>query len=347
LSQSRKIGATLPILNQAWDEFPRMAAAADQAGLDTLFDYEFWRNPFVIHALNCGVTERVTLATGLATAANRAPFEMANGAADLDELSGGRALLGMGMGSSDFADGFAGTDISHPATRLREYIKIVRMSWEYLETGDSMEFVGKYYRFRTPEFNPFNRRELVRPRIPIYVAALRPAMLRMAGEVADGVLGYLMTPKYTAEVVLPNLVQGAKRAGRDPQDIDIASETITSIHPDREEAYRRARIHVGTYICYPVSIPMVNFMGYEQQRLEVLDAFVQEGPACLERVVGDELVDAFSITGTPEEARQKMAEYHEILPHVVMHTPYVPGLTAEESADTFYHNVQAFAHARA
>jgi alkanesulfonate monooxygenase SsuD/methylene tetrahydromethanopterin reductase-like flavin-dependent oxidoreductase (luciferase family) len=247
------------------------------------------------------------------------------------------------MGSADFADVFSGVDISHPVPRLREYIHVIRLAWDYYTTGEATKFEGKYYKFSDPVFNPFGVRELVRPRIPIYLAALRPAMLRLAGEVADGVIGYLLTPQYMREVTLPALEVGARRAGRDVNEIDIASETICSVHPDRDEAFRRAKIHVGTYVAYPVSIPVVEMMGFAKERLEILDALMRKGPDCLPDVVSDDVVEAFSITGTPDEARRKLAEYHEYLPHVVAHTPYLPGLTSEESADCFYQIVDAFA----
>jgi probable F420-dependent oxidoreductase len=340
---SGKVGVTMPILNQKMDEFPRMAAAADAAGLDTLFDYEFYRNPFVIHATTALVTDRIQLATGLAIAASRSPFEMANAAADLDELSNGRTILGMGIGSADWAEVFHGVDTTHPASRLREYIHVLKLAWEYLATAKPLTYEGKYYKFLNPQFNPFGTRDLVRPHIPIYLAALRPAMLRLAGEAADGVIGYLMNPRYVKEVTLPAVAEGARRAGRDPSSIDIASETICSVHPDRAEAFRRARIHVGTYVAYPPGLPVIEHLGFEKQRLAVLDAYMREGVDGFQAAVGDDLIEAFSITGTPDECRKQLREYHEVMPHVVMHTPYVPGLTSEESRDSYYHIVKAFA----
>jgi alkanesulfonate monooxygenase SsuD/methylene tetrahydromethanopterin reductase-like flavin-dependent oxidoreductase (luciferase family) len=75
-----------------------------------------------MHALNARATNNITLGTGLAAAAGRSPFGMANAAADIDEISGGRMLIGMSAGGDGFAECFNGTDIDHPATRLREYI---------------------------------------------------------------------------------------------------------------------------------------------------------------------------------------------------------------------------------
>ncbi|HTK66227.1 MAG TPA: LLM class flavin-dependent oxidoreductase [Pseudonocardia sp.] len=273
-----KFGVTMPILNQEYTTFPKMAKAAEDAGFDSVWDYEFYRNRFVIHGLTSQVTSRIALATGLATTINRTPFEMANAALDIDELSGGRTILGIGMGAAGFADVFTGGPYDHPAPRIREYIQAMRCAWRHLDTGEPVEFSGKYHSFATPPFNPFGgRRSVIRQDIPVYVAALRPTMLKLAGEVADGVIGYMMTPRFVTEMVIPNITEGARRAGRDPSTIDIASETICSISDDRDEAYRRARIQVGIYMSYPVSAPLVDIMGLQSEREAVLQAPDDQG----------------------------------------------------------------------
>jgi probable F420-dependent oxidoreductase len=338
-----ELGVSMPILNQPLSAFPDMARAAEDAGFDAVWDYEFYRNPFVIHAQTALTTERVKLATGLAITATRSPFEFANAAADVDEASGGRMVIGMGIGAAGFADAYSGAPMDHPATRLREYIEIMKLCWKHCDTGEPVEFHGKYHDFASPAFNPFGTRTVTRPEIPIYLAALRPTMLKLAGEVADGVIGYMMSPKYLDEVVWPNLKAGAQRAGRDPSKLTIASETICSVHPDRAEALRRAKIQVGVYASYPVSEPLVAQHGLEKERLAVLDALMKEGPGCFERVVDDKLVEALSITGTPDECRRKLADFGETLPHVILHTPYVAPLSQEESADSFAQIVETFA----
>jgi 5,10-methylenetetrahydromethanopterin reductase len=143
-------------------------------------------------------------------------------------------------------------------------------------------------------------------------------------------------------MVIPNITEGARRAGRDPSTIDIASETICSISDDRDEAYRRARIQVGIYMSYPVSAPLVDIMGLQSEREAVLQALMTKGPDALQDVVDDKLVDAFSITGTPDEARRKVAEYEGKLPHILLHTPYVPPLEQDASADAFANIVSTF-----
>src|SRR6201998_4693549 len=98
LSAQSRIGLPLPMLNQPYERYAEFAALAEDAGFDSVWDYEFYRNPFITQALNARATSRIQLGTGIATAAPRTPYEMANAAADVDELSGGRTLLGLGTG---------------------------------------------------------------------------------------------------------------------------------------------------------------------------------------------------------------------------------------------------------
>jgi probable F420-dependent oxidoreductase len=342
-----RIGVSLPMLNQAHERYAEFAALAEDAGFDSVWDYEFYRNPFITHALNARATSRVQLGTGIATAASRTPFEMANAAADIDELSGGRTLLGLATGGAGWTDVFNGADIDRPLTRLREYIHLVRQLWQHFETDEPFEFHGKIYRAASPPINPWGTRNLVRPQIPIYLAGLKEGMLRLAGEIADGVLGFLPTPSYIQQQVLPNVAAGATKAGRDPSEIDVAALVICSVSYDREEALRRARINVGNYVAYPVGSTVVDFMGLQEDRDHVLMRLLSEGPAALATAVSDELVRTFAIAGTPDEAAEQLAAYEGVLPHIILHTPYVPPIDQAASEDAFRSMVQTFARANA
>jgi probable F420-dependent oxidoreductase len=340
-NRKTKIGVTMPVFNTPYKAIADMAVAAENAGFDAAWDYEFYRNPFSIHCINALRTNRITLATGLATAAPRTPFAMANAAADVDELSGGRALIGMSTGTAGYSELLSGTEIDHPATRMREYITCMRMSWDYLRTGEAPGFQGKYYKFTPPPFNPWGlRKELVRPRIPIYLAGLKPAMMRTAGEIADGTLGYIVTPKYAKELWLPPIEEGLRKAGRSRSDFQAASLVICSVSENREEAMRLARINVGLYTSHPVGTFIVDFMGLGADRDRVVQAMMTEGPASFERTVSDALVKAFAVAGTPDECREQMKQYEEVLDHIVLHTPYVKPITDEESQAAYYRIVK-------
>jgi probable F420-dependent oxidoreductase len=337
-----KLGVTMPGLNQPIDAFPEMARAAEDAGFDSVWDYEFYRNPFVIHGMTAQVTSRITLGVGLAAAAGRTPFEMANAAADVDETSGGRFVLGMGTGGGGLADLLHGAPTDHPAPRMREYIQLIRRSWDWVGGADGEPYQGRFYDFAEPIFNPFGRRPLARPRIPIYLGALRPTMCRLAGEVADGLLGYFMPPAYLRDVVIPNVAAGARAAGRDPSAIDIASETVCSVSNDRAEAYRRARFQVGIYIAAEPSAPIAEQLGLSSQRMACLEALMSGGPPALADAVDDKLVEAFAIAGTPDECRDQLRQFDDCLPHVILHPPYMPVLSPEETRDAFDNIIATF-----
>jgi alkanesulfonate monooxygenase SsuD/methylene tetrahydromethanopterin reductase-like flavin-dependent oxidoreductase (luciferase family) len=332
-----RLGVSLPILNQPYERLPMFARLADEAGFDSIWSYEFFRNPFVIQAVCAQATSRATLAVGLAAGVARTPFEMANAAADIDELSHGRALLGLSMGGGGWQDHFHGADVKPQVDRLREYVAILRLSWKHLRTGEPVSYEGRYYRMRDPPDNPWGVRTMARSAIPIYIGGLRPRMLQLAGEIADGVLGVMFTPEYVADYVRPN-VGGAST-------VDVASYVICSCDDDREVASRRARIQVGNYVAYAGAAPVIEHMGLHEDRDAVVRALRDDGAHALERTTSDALLRTFSISGTPDECREQLPRFEQALSHVVLHTPYVPPLEAAESEQAFRSLVRCFSRA--
>jgi probable F420-dependent oxidoreductase len=340
-----QLGITMPSRTATMERLTEYAEWADDAGFDSVWTYELYRNPFAILSTCALRTSRVTLATGLAGAFPRSPFAFANEAADVDELSGGRTLIGLGTGVPEFLAAFHSQNFEKPLGRMRDYVECVRRSWQYLNTGEAETYHGKYYRFEAPPFNPWGLRPIPRTRIPIYLASLSPKMTQLAGELADGWMAYLATPQWVRERTRPWLEEGAKRGGRDVSELDLAVEVICSVSADRDLAYHRGRIHTGFYVAHPVSDAVVAMHGLEAERDAVRGALMSKGLDGLAET-SDKLVETFSITGTPEEARQKLDAWTADIPHVVLHTPYIPPLTAEESEDAYRGIVDAFAKAK-
>jgi probable F420-dependent oxidoreductase len=337
----KRLGITMPTRTVALDRVAEYARWADEAGFDSVWDYELYRNPFSMLCLCAVNTERALLATGLAAGFPRSPFELANAMADVDELSGGRALLGLGTGVPEFLEAFHSTSAAHMVARMSEYIDVLRLCWEHLHTMEPVSYAGQHYRLESPPLNPWGGRHTARSRIPIYLAAMRPKLMGLCGEKADGWLGYLATPRFIEERVRPAIAAGAQRVGRDPSEVQIATEIICSVSPDRDIAYRRGRIHVGFYVAHPVSDVVVELHGLQDEVLALRQAMMTEGLAAFEQTP-DSLVEAFSITGTPEEARQKLPDWEDAYDDLVLHTPYVPPLDAEESEDAYRNIVEAF-----
>lgn len=340
----QEIGVTMPGLGTGMEKFAEFAKLAEDAGFDAVWDYEFWRNPFTIHMTTAAATERIPLATGIAAALSRSPYELANAAADVDEYSGGRLVLGLGPGAMEFLQWFHSVPLGKFVARMSEYLDVVRMSWDQLQTQDpELSYEGEHYTFVSPPFNPWGGRELARTRIPIFLAAMKPKMMQLAGEKADGWIGYMSPPDFLEDHVKANLRIGAERSGRDPDEIKLASETICSVHEDADVAMHRARIQVGLYACNHVSNAQVEFAGLQEDRDAVLKAVLERGLGAAEEVTSDALVHALSITGTPEDCLEKLTAFEGILDHVILHTPYVPPLTPDETEDAYRWIVRTFA----
>lgn len=329
-----RIGVTMPTRTVELSRVPEYAKIAEDAGLDTAWSWELYRNPFSMLATSAMATSRIGLGTGLAVAGSRSPFEFANAAADIDELTGGRMHLGMGAGVTEFLGAFHSTEMDKPLTRMKEYMDVVRLSWQYLSTGEAPDYDGEFYQFFAPLFNPWGQRNIVRERIPIYLGAIGPRMLQLVGTKADGWIGYLATPELVRDHIRPTIAKGAEAAGRSMSEIDLMLELICVIHPDGDVAMERARKQVGFYVSHPSSDSIVEFAGVKDEVDALRMGLLTEGLGALERA-SDKLVHAFSITGTPDECRGRLAEWEGIVDHLVLHTPYVPPFTAEESEDCY------------
>src|SRR6185312_4282934 len=211
-----KLGITIPSRTAQLSRIPDYARMAGEAGFDSVWTYELYRNPFAMLCTSALTTSNAELCTGLATALNRSPFEAANAAADVDELSGSRMKLGPGTGVPEFLKAFHSTDFKSPIKRLSDYLEALRHSWAYLAGEEAEPFNGTHYQFAAPRFNPWGLRKMVRPQIPILLAGMRPQVLKLCWPKADGWIGYLWTAKFFDQVVLPNIADGARSAGCDP-----------------------------------------------------------------------------------------------------------------------------------
>src|SRR6185503_6679256 len=163
------------------------------------------REPFIVLSAYAQATKRIRLGTGVTPIYTRTPANMAQTAATLDELSGGRHNLGIGVSHRPVVEGWYGQTIDKPVREMREYVAIVRA---ILRGEDPPSDTTKWRTgFKLAGVDP-------RPDLPIYVAALSPAMLRAAGEIADGTILWLCNPEYIERVVVPETRAGRARTGK-------------------------------------------------------------------------------------------------------------------------------------
>ena len=232
-------------------------------------------------------TSSIRVGTGVVPIYTRTPATMAQTAATIDEFSGGRLTLGLGVSHRPVVEGWHGQTIERPVAEMREYALIVRaiLRGEDPPRGEKWQ-TG----FHLVGLDP-------RPALPLYIAALSPAMLRLAGEIADGVLLWLCNPRYIEEVVIPEVSAGRERVGLPLKGFDIVPAVPAALTDDRAGAHGAMRKDLLPYFGLPFYRAMIERTGFaediqaydraagnlEAMRGAISDAFLDELTA-----VGDE-----------------------------------------------------------
>jgi len=283
------------------------AASAEAAGFSGVVTLENRHDPFLPLAVAASSTERIELATGVAIAFLRSPMSTAHIAWDLQAASGGRFVLGLGTQIKAHNEKRFSVPWGPPVPRLREYVQAMRAIWRSWQHGERLAFEGEHYTFTLmpPNFVP---EPMPCPPPPITLAAVGPAMLRLAGEVADGVrLHPLCTRTYLEQHVLPQIDVGLARSGRARERFEINGGGFIATGPDDASVAKMlawVRQRIGFYASTPAYWPVLEAEGmadlgprlnaltkagaWERLAAEVPDALVQ---ACTAVGRHDEIAD--------------------------------------------------------
>src|SRR3989475_11561853 len=219
-------------------EVPRLARHAEELGYDGLWTAEAGHDPYLPVAVAAAATERIALGTNIAVAFPRSPLVHAQIAWDLQAASRGRFILRLGTQVKGHNERRYSTPWVAPGPRLREMVLLIRHIWDVWQHGTKPGFEGKYYRFSlmTPFFSPA---PLDCPLPQIYIAGLNPYMCRLTGELADGFhIHPFHSVKYINETVLPNVLHGIEKAGRQRADVALATTAFVIAGKSRDEIER-------------------------------------------------------------------------------------------------------------
>lgn len=277
------------------------ARKADALGFDALWTSETQHDPFLPLALAAEHTSRLSLGTAIAVAFARSPMTLASQAWDLQKMSRGRFILGLGTQVKAHIERRFGMTWDHPAPRLREYVRAIRAIWQAWQTGEPLNFRGEFFKLTlmSPFFNPG---PIECPNIPIFVAGVNDQLCKVAGEVCDGFHVHpFHTPKYIAEFILPNLEAGLAKTGRNRNDVTLASSVFVIVGdtPDeRARARALVRQQISFYASTPTYHPVFELHGWKPvaERLTAVAARGKwtEMPA----LVTDEILSTFAAEGT-------------------------------------------------
>jgi probable F420-dependent oxidoreductase len=320
------------------------AQQVEAAGLAGIFAPQLYSSPFMTLGHCAAVTERVQLGSGVAIADTRSPFETAMTAIDLDRLSDGRFVLGLGTSTRVLLEDVYGVPaFDKPLARLRETVELIRVIVAGADNGKLERFDGVYHRHDWSQFQGALVPS-VRARIPIWIAAAQPRLTRLVGEIADGFISHpIHSTRWTRERALPALQEGLGNAGRARDDIHWNAWYYVAVNPDRSEALEDARATVAFYAQFEQYERMFAAHGFEKEARACQDAarrkeYATAGAAA----VTDEMAESFVILGTPDECRARLEEVWDVADSFCL-VPPAYALPLDKSmayaaaiADTFY-----------
>lgn len=296
-----RIATITPVWGCKVEEMRTLATLAEDGGFEGIFSPEVPPfNAISNSQIFAEVTKKIKVGTWIANIYMRHPVIAAAAALNVQEITGGRMLLGLGVSHGPVNKRF-GIDMGDPVTRMREYVKEIK---SYAD-GSSDKISIK--------------RDL--PAFPVYIAGLTRKSAELAGEVADGLMPYMCPPKYLS-TLKQQVEEGAKRAGRDISEIEITNGIPSFVSDDEETALKAAKAGLSNYARLPFYQRLIKNIGHG----DVVEK-IQNGTKPAEAMT-DELINDIALVGPADKCREKLKTYYEAGTQLAI---IVPGPVGKQS----------------
>ncbi|MFQ5698735.1 MAG: LLM class flavin-dependent oxidoreductase [Myxococcota bacterium] len=285
------------------DKLVEQAKVADDAGVEACFVAEAWgRDAFTILTVLARETRNIKLGTSIVNIFSRSPAALAQHFATLDELSGGRMIIGLGTSGHRVIEHFHGVPFQRPLTRLREYVEIINT----LMRGERLEYDGTIFKLErgfTLRFEP------VRSHIPIWLASVTPRSVELCAQIADGWFPIFM-PRERWKSQLGAFFDAVRAAGRDPEDVIVRNPSQVTVTDEPERALAATAGTAAFYIARMGDFYYEHFvrMGYQAEADAVRDAWKEGGSSAGMRALPPALVSQMGTAGSVEECADALDE---------------------------------------
>lgn len=325
------LGLTVFSAGRGAERFRRavaVAAAAEAAGFDAVWTGELYnRSATIPMAMLAAGTSRVRIGCNIAYGAGRSPLIWAAEARDLDELSEGRIVLGLGNGTRGMLENWLSVSGDAPAARMEELVEVLRKLWRLHE--GPVHHDGRFYRVHlaptAPTPPPF------REHLPIWTAGVGPVMVRVAGRVADGLVAHPMTTAlYHDEVIRPALARGAAEVGRTLDGFVVMGIRMCAVDDDEEAARRRLAFAIAQYVPARTYDRLMALHGWTAHQDRIRVAARERDGVAMAAAVPDDMIDAVGVACRPAELAARIAPHRDGVDHLNLVAP-VWGLSAEEA----------------
>jgi probable F420-dependent oxidoreductase len=325
------------------DVLSQQAQQVESLGMAGIFVPEIYSSPFMGLGFIAAITESVQLATGISNAFVSSPFEIAMTAVDLDRVSDGRLILGLGTSIRSWVEGFYGVpNYGKPVSHMRETIEVIRLVIKKSHTGELERFDGVYHKHDWSTFMGAFAPP-VRDEIPIWLAGNQRGLTRLAGEICQGFIDHpIHGTRWMLDQGRDALDEGLRRAGRERDSIHWNAWLWTAVNDDRAEAIEDARATVAFYAGMSQYEPMFSEMGFGPEARACVAALERNDLAGWVGAVTDEMAETFVILGNADDCRKRLEEVWELadsfclVPPIAALPPDKIAFYAERIAETFY-----------
>ncbi len=302
------------------------ARRAEASGYDGVWTAETAHDPFLPLVLAAEHTERLQLGTGIAVAFARNPMNLAMLANDLQTMSKGRFMLGLGSQIKPHIEKRFSMPWSHPAPRMRELVLAMRAIWASWSGSSRLAFRGEFYRhtLMTPMFDP-GPNPYGNPKV--FLAAVGERMTEVAGEVADGLLAHAFTTeRYLREITGPALERGLSRAGKSRADVELSYPGMVVTGTTEAEwaaATKAVKVQLAFYGSTPAYRPVLELHGWGDLQDELNTLSKRGAWTEMARLIDDDMLNTFAVVGELDEIPGKVLErFGDIVDRFSFYAPY-------------------------
>ncbi|OYY72949.1 LLM class flavin-dependent oxidoreductase [Sphingomonas sp. 28-63-12] len=328
-----------------WAQLPPLPAANlaelvrgyENAGLAGIWSPQLFGSPFSTLAAAAMVSDKLQLGTGIALAFTRSPLETACDALDLDIISNGRCVLGLGSSAESQITGSFGSTYGKPLAHMREVVAIIRAVVEHGHSGTLTTLGGDYHTLDLRRFRTLAAP--VRDAIPIYLPAVFGKACAQAGEIVDGLLGHpLWNDHWIRNCVPVHLKTGLDRSGRDRQALALNLMVFTVINADKAEGIEDARATIAYYSQSAQYLPYFDAIGFGTEARAIQAAFAANDFIAMAVACSDAMVESIALVGPADMVRARMAQRSATADAI---TPVIPHFGLSHDKTAFYTNAIA------
>lgn len=319
VGQDRRYWAVMPVM--AGKAMVGMGKTLEEIGFEGVFSLQIYGPPFVPMAAVAAGTDTLKVSTGIAIAGTRSPLETAMSAMDVDRISEGRFILGLGSSIPSCTEGMYGEPPRKVLGHLRETVDVVRYIIANAHKG-LKPYEGTYFKAVFEEM--MLTAPPVRERIPIWIAALQAKMTDLALEIGDGLMVHsLWSAQYTSKVQAPIIAAALEKHGRRREDVEINAWPWVAVNDDRQKALDDSRATVAAYSGYRQYEPFFEALGYGDYARRCQLAADQHGDvSSVVNTIPDEMVRAFVCCGTVDDVLEQIEPFWDVVDSLCPMTPY-------------------------